>query len=144
MNPTRLAILKVLLQSGSADNGIAFLRVSIGVLAFRHGYDKLVNYSERAPDFLDPFGVGSETSLMLAIFAEVLCSLLLCIGLMTRLALVPLLVTMLVALFVAHANDPFAVKEMALVYLLIFVSLMVTGPGWISLDFLLTSRALND
>ena len=56
------------------------------------------------------------------------------IGLKTRLASVPLIVTMIVAAFIVHAGDPFAKKELALVYLVGFLAIFFTGPGEYSVD----------
>jgi putative oxidoreductase len=38
------------------------------------------------------------------------------------------------AAFVAHANDPFSKKELALAYALVALVLLVTGPGRYSID----------
>ena len=101
---------------------------------FRHGLDKLVNFSEKKADFLDPFGIGSEYALMLAIFAEAFCSILVSAGLFTRFAIIPLITTMAVAVIIAHAHDPFPDREMAVMYLAIFVGILIYGPGRYSLD----------
>ena len=45
-----------------------------------------------------------------------------------------------VALFVVHANDPFAVKELALIYLSVFVLMFISGPGNYALDHLISER----
>ena len=71
-----------------------------------HGIPKLMNWGSLSDTFPDPFGVGSALSLALAIFAEVGCSALLVVGLFTRLATVPLIVTMLVAALLIHGDDP--------------------------------------
>lgn len=104
-----------------------------GMLAL-HGVPKLLAFSEKAATFRDPLGVGSTASLALAIFAEVVCSVLLILGAFTRLAVVPLLVTMLVAAFVVHAADPWSKKELALLYVAIFLPLLLAGPGRWSVD----------
>ena len=114
--------------------GFLLIRMSISLLMFRHGLDKLVNFNEIKSDFLDPFGIGSEYALMLAIFAEAFCSVLVSAGLFTRLAIIPLIATMGVAILMAHAGDPFPDKEMAVIYLAIFVGILIYGPGRYSLD----------
>jgi putative oxidoreductase len=63
-------------------------------------------------------------------------------GLFTRLSVIPLIITMLVAAFVAHAGDPFSSKEPALLYLIPYLALLFSGPGKFSLDFYI-SRLLN-
>lgn len=125
MNSTRETIKSI---------GLLMLRVGIGGLMLVHGTGKIQGFSQMADSFPDPFGLGSRLSLILAISAEAGCSLLLIAGAATRLATIPLMVTMLVALFYIHRADPWNVKELAAVYLLVYVSLLLTGPGRFSLD----------
>lgn len=114
--------------------GLFLLRVGIGCLMLVHGVAKIQGFSQMSEAFPDPIGLGSKLSLIMAIGAEVGCSLLLIVGAATRLAAIPLAVTMLVALFVVHGQDPWKVKELAAAYLLVYVSLLLTGPGRFSLD----------
>ena len=125
------------------DLGLLVLRSGIGLLMVtRHGYPKLSAYKEMYSSFGDPIGLGGPTSYVLAVFAELFCSVGLIVGLATRLATVPLMVTMSVAAFVVHAADPFARKELALIYLTAFVALAILGPGAYSVDGLVR-RALR-
>ena len=84
--------------------------------------------------FGNPIGLGSELSLFMAVFAEVFCSVLLILGLGTRFAVIPLIITMLVAVFIVHAGDPFGSMEKAVLYLLVYISLLAGGSGKYSLD----------
>lgn len=120
--------------------GLLVLRIGVGVMMMVHGYQKMQGFAEMAGGFPDPLGVGNKTSLILAISAEFGCSLLLLIGLATRLAAVPLAFTMIIALFVIHGADPWQKKELAAIYLLIYGTLIFTGPGKLSLDHLWWSR----
>jgi putative oxidoreductase len=99
-----------------------------------HGWPKLVNFSDRMHSFGDPYGIGSAPSLALAVLAEVFCSVLLILGLFTRFALIPLIITMLTVVLIVHAHDPFARKELGLLYLVPYITLFLTGPGKFSLD----------
>ena len=87
-----------------------------------------------------PLGIGSSASLSLAIFGEVICSLGFIVGAFYRLALIPMIFTMCIAFFVIHGADPFAVKELALVYLAIFVLMYIAGPGNYSVDRLIAKK----
>ena len=118
----------------SIDVGLLLLRLVLGFGMLTHGLPKLVNYSERVSKFSDPLGVGSEFSLMAAIFAEVFCSVLLIVGLYTRLALIPLIITFLVVTFVVHGDDPFSQQEKAILYLIPYFTILFTGPGKFSID----------
>ena len=93
--------------------------------------------------FPDPIGLGSKFSLIMAISAEVGCSILLIAGIAPRLAAIPLAFTMIVALFIVHSADPWNVKELAAVYLLVYVTLVLTGPGRFSLDHWWLTRRDN-
>ena len=59
------------------------------------------------------------------------------IGFLYRLAMIPMIFTMGVAFFVIHGNDPFSLKELAFVYLVIFILMYIAGPGKFSLDRLI-------
>ena len=98
-----------------------------GGLLFSHGIAKWSNFDTMSTMFPDPLGIGSSASLSLAIFGEVICSLGFIVGAFYRLALIPMIFTMCIAFFVIHGADPFAVKELALVYLAIFVFGRVYG-----------------
>lgn len=122
--------------------GLLLLRVGAGgLMAGAHGLDKLLTFTEKAASFGDPLGVGSTASLALAVFAEFFCAIAVALGLFTRFAAVPLVITMGVAAFIVHADDPFSKKELALLYGIPFLALVLTGPGDYSLDRLLRRRS---
>jgi len=114
--------------------GLLILRAAFGCYMLVHGIPKLMGFNKMAAQFPDPLGLGSQLSLIGAITAEVGCSILLILGLGTRLAAIPLAFTMLVALLFIHAADPWQTKELAAVYLTVYVTLILTGGGKYSLD----------
>ena len=65
------------------------------------------------------------------------------IGFLYRLAMIPMIFTMVIAFFVIHANDVFAMKELALVYLIIFVLMYISGPGKYSVDYVIGRQLKN-
>ena len=85
--------------------------------------------------FGDPIGIGSEVSFLLVVFAEFFCSIFIILGLGTRLASIPLLITMLVALLIAHGADPLLDHVNVLGYIVTYVILFFTGSGKYSLDY---------
>lgn len=120
--------------------GLLILRLTFGGLMLVHGIPKLMSFSEKSDVFPDPLGIGSQLSLLGAVGAEVVCAALLAVGLLTRLAAVPLAFTMAIAFFVIHGDDPWQKKELAAMYLCGYLGLLFTGPGAISIDHLWRSR----
>lgn len=114
------------------------LRIGFGVLMLTHGWPKLEMLLSGDPiRFGDPIGIGKMPSLILTIFAEFFCASLVVMGLLTRLAAIPLIITMIVAVFVAHGGDPIGKKEMGLLYLFGFILIFAHGSGRYSVDRLL-------
>ena len=124
------------------DLGLLLLRgLTGGIMIYGHGFPKLLKLFRGAEiKFSDPLGIGAELSFALAAFAEFFCSSLLILGLFTRLSLIPLIITMLVAGFIQHAPDPFAVKEKAFLFLIIFVAMIFTGGGKYALNKILPAK----
>lgn len=117
------------------SSALLILRLAAGVLMLTHGYSKLLVLLGDAPiQFGDPIGLGPQLSLILVVFAEFFCSIFLIFGLATRLFAIPLIITMLVAAFIAHANDPFMRKELPLLYASIYTVLVIAGAGKYSID----------
>ena len=118
------------------STALLILRIGIACFMLTHGWPKLMKLLAGGEiQFLDPFGLGATASFVLAIFAEVLCSFLLLFGLATRWATIPLIITMLVAIFVAHAADGFQKQELPGHYVLVYLFLLLVGPGKYSLDY---------
>jgi len=110
------------------------LRLTFGVLMMKHGYDKLVHFNEMKSTFLNFLGMGSTTSLLMVVFAEFFCGLFVVIGLFTRLAALPLIICMAVALFQVHHGEVFGDGSSAALYLGAFLVLLMIGPGKASVD----------
>lgn len=111
------------------------LRVVFGFFMLAgHGWRKMAGFSDIAPDFYNFLGLGGPLSLGLTVFAEVGCAGLVIAGLATRLATIPLIIAMSVAFFLVHGNDPLWDREMAMLYLVVFVTICAIGPGRFSFD----------
>ena len=118
--------------------GLLVLRISLGgLMAYLHGWDKYIGMADMVEEFPDPFGIGSDISLYLAIFAEVGCSALLVLGLLTRWAALPLAITMGVAAFIVLGADPIPDRELPILYLAAYLTLFISGPGRYSADALI-------
>jgi putative oxidoreductase len=126
----------------SLDFILLLVRIAVAAFMLTHGFPKLIKLL--AGDeirFADPFGFGMTFSLVLAVFAEFICSILIGLGIGTRLATIPLIITMSVAAFVAHGADPFGKKELALLYLVIYLFLLFAGSGKFSIDYLISRKS---
>ncbi len=124
--------------SDNAVNLAAFLlRLAAGGLIIPHGYSKLISFASKSATFSDPFGIGHPTSMALVIFAEFFCGVFLVLGLFTRLACIPLIITMLVIVFQIHHGDIFKTAEKPTLFLVSYLALLFIGPGKFSLDRLI-------
>ena len=123
--------------------GVSFLilclRVFFGVLFFTHGLDKMMNFNELSETYPSVLGFGSYMTLMVSIFCEFCCSLFLIAGLMVRITVIPMIVAMAVAFFDVH-DGMMPEGELALIYLIMFLILYVTGPGRYSGDYLIDKK----
>ena len=118
---------------------ILLIRLFFGVLFFMHGLDKMTHFNELSYTFPSVFGFGSYVTLMLAIFCEFACSMFLMVGCLTRIVLIPMIVSMAVAFFDIH-DAMMPDGELSLIYFMVFFGLFLIGPGRFSLDYLIDKR----
>lgn len=120
---------------------LLLVRIVAGGLMLTHGIMKYKLLLGPGPvKFADPLGLGEGNTLVLAVIAELFCSILIIIGFATRLAVIPPMITMFVAIFVVHAHEGLEKQELPALYLLIYVLLLITGSGKYSLDKLIPRR----
>ena|ERR1700677_4712484 len=138
-----LKLLRLEFLPTFGDIGLLILRAAFGAqMLIAHGWPKLASFSEKAGSFPDPLGIGHTTSAVLAIIGEVLCSVLLCLGFLTRFAALGSATTMAVAFLFVHGGKLMGPNhgEMAFLYLVGFVVILLAGPGRYSLDGSFTPR----
>ena len=129
--------------SNYSDLTILLMRIGVGALMLSHGAGKFLKlFGDEPIKFSDPLGVGATASLAMAVFAEVFCSIFLIFGFATRLAVVPLIITMLVAVLLIHTHDPFPKKELPLLYIIIYLALVTFGAGKYSVDNLIYKKLM--
>ena len=124
------------------DIGLLILRMGAGsFMFFGHGLQKLnMLFGAGEIKFANPLGLGPELSLVLSTFAEFLCAGLLILGIFPRVSAGVLAINMFVAGIIYHAPDPFGTKEKALLFLIIFVTLLLLGAGKYSINKLFPAR----
>lgn len=131
--------------------GLLLIRVIIGVMMAFYGYEKLIHFDEMAAsDFwaknVSFLGMTGKIPLALTIFAEFFCSLLLIVGLLTRLALIPLIICMgyIVAVVgqftIVEAGEHGSQLNSGFLYFIIYLGLFFTGAGKYSLDAMISRR----
>ena len=120
---------------------ILVIRLFVGISMLTHGLPKLNKLvANDNIEFMNFLGLGAAISLVLVVFAEFLCSIFIILGFLTRFATIPLMITMLVAFFVAHGSDPYAVKELSLVYFFFYLTILILGSGKFSMDWLFSKK----
>lgn len=123
------------------DIVILVVRVFVGFAMLSHGFPKLQQLlSGEEIQFYEFLFFSAKTTLILTVFAEFVCSIFIILGLFTRFAVFFLIITMAVAGLVVHSADPFAKREMSLLYLSVYLMLFAFGPGRYSVDSMITRR----
>ncbi len=128
-------------NAGLANGWLLIYRIAAGAFMLTHGYPKFNKLlSGETIQFADPFGFGAYPSFILTVFAEFFCSILVILGLGTRIAAFIICINMAVAVLVAHSGDPFGKKELALLFLVTFLTIVVFGPGKYSIDYAIAGK----
>ncbi len=131
------------IPKNTVDLASFVLRLGFGsFMLFGHGIGKFQMFFEATPKFPSVLGMPPMISLLLVIFAEFFAAAFVLVGFKTRLATIPVIVTMIIAAFIIHFNDPvFALnangggsKEFALLFLTGFVAIFLIGSGKYSVD----------
>lgn len=125
-------------SAASFNFALLILRVGMAVLLCAHGYDKLVHFMAYKKDFMNFMGLGNTATLALVVFSEFFCSILVAIGLFTRVAVIPILIGLFVALIKAHNAQVFGDGEHATLFIVGFIAVLLVGPGRISVDGMIT------
>lgn len=122
------------------DVGLLILRVALSGFMLTHGIPKFQRLFEDDIRFADPLGIGTKPSLVLVVIGELIAPILIIIGLRTRWVTLFPLITMFVAGFIVHGDDPFAKKEKALLYFVGYLAVLLCGPGKYALDGISRSK----
>ena len=133
------------------DFGLLLIRVIVGVVFLFHGSQKMFGLFDGSglagfAGFLDQLAIPQPAvAAVLASSAELIGGILLVLGYGTRIAVLPMIVTMGVAIFSVHAGAFSLVAngmEYALVLAIVLAGLGCTGPGRFSLSWLLNHDAV--
>jgi putative oxidoreductase len=133
-------LLSTRLNNSKIDVALFILRFISGGLMILHGYQKMIGYDKMSGEFMSFLGLSPQISLGLVIGAEFCCAIFLAAGLFTRLALIPLIITMVMAAFKAHHGDIFGDGQTSFLYLTCYITLFISGPGKYSMDKLVFGK----
>ncbi len=123
------------MKRNSTHLALAILRIGFSGLLLTHGIPKIQElFATDTISFPDPIGLGATISLILVLIAEVVGPLFVIIGYKTKLATIPTIIMMTVAVCVVHLSDPIGTKEKALLYLIGFIVIYLAGSGKYSID----------
>lgn len=129
-----------------------FIRLFVGVMFIQFGIRQLVNFHAMVPEFPAVMGLSSEASLVIMIVIELVCSLCIMVGFLTRLAVIPALISMIIAVYyVLHISPDDSIAGMTdmlpgylpVMFAGIFMYLLLSGPGKISLDYFISLYILS-
>lgn len=142
LTKVRSDLKRKILSSESLDTQIAMfiLRVLFGGLIMYHGGRKIAAFDEVYPWFPDPIGLGSSASFLIVVLIEILFGLCIAVGFFTRIAVIPVLLTMAVAFFIAYSRFQFMDREVSFAYLLLSAVVFLAGSGKYSVDRLYFKR----
>jgi putative oxidoreductase len=137
----RLLKRSVAADANAANIGLLFLRVSSSaLLLIVHGWPKVIHFSAELSIIDDPLHIDRLPTLLLAIFAEVICPLFIIPGLLTRFAVIPILILLVVASIGVHPEWTIFDAQFSILFGIIFLALAITGAGKLSVDALLLNR----
>lgn len=123
------------------DWGLLALRLLFGVpLSFRHGWPTVMDWWRGEISYPDPLGLGESLTMLIMGTVEAICPIFVIVGFFTRIAAFFVAFGFVVAVLVAHASDPFAVRELAYMYMSGFFAVFLLGPGKFSIDNHLSRR----
>ncbi|MDH5609476.1 MAG: DoxX family protein [Cyclobacteriaceae bacterium] len=122
------------IRTGRVNVALLLFRVAMGGIMLTHGWPKFQRLVQGDWGFGDPLGIGSELSFILVTIAEFFGSLMVILGLATRVGAFLVSFAMLVAGFIQHAGEPFGSKEKAFLLLTGFLFVFITGAGKFSFD----------
>lgn len=125
-----------------------FMRLFVGVMFMQFGIRHLVAFEQLRHTFPSMFGLHSETCLIIMIVIEVVCSLFIMVGFLTRIAVVPPALSMMAAeYYILHNLLPnvsvYGLSDtqpgyLPIMFIGIYLYILLAGPGKISLDYFIS------
>lgn len=124
----------------AANPALALLLMRVGaglLLLVIHGLPKLWHWQTELTLIEDPLGLGAVLTLSFAVFAEVVCALMLILGIWARLACLPILAVLLVSVTLVHPEWSLAEGQFAWLMIVLFGGIAISGAGPYRVPFFL-------
>lgn len=132
--------------------GRLFLRLFVGIMLMQFGVRQLTHYYELKDVFPTVLGMTNEFSLIMMICIEIICSLFIMFGFVTRLMVLPPLIAMIFAEYylltdyVQEATYLLSWQQqgyLPIMFIGIYFFLLLVGPGKISVDYFLSLHIIH-
>lgn len=132
--------------------GRLFLRLFVGLMMMQFGVRQIMHFTDYSAGFPAVLGMDSDTSLIVMIVLEILCSFCIMCGFLTRLMIMPLFAAMILAEYhILHDVTMVLPYELnweqpgylPIMFLGIYMFLLLVGPGKISVDYFLSLHFLH-
>ncbi len=137
-----MSLFKSVSKPITIDGAILLLRLWLGAMMIYHGFPKVFTNNAGFIEYLTKFGFPAPSVMAaLAAGAEFFGGILIVVGFLTRPAAMLVLITMLVASFVAHGADPFSKQELPLTYSILALALFLSGAGAFSVERTISSKS---
>ncbi|MDE5885956.1 MAG: DoxX family protein [Muribaculaceae bacterium] len=132
--------------------GRLFLRIFVGIMLMQFGVRQIAHFYELKTIFPSVLGFGSEWSLIIMTAIEIICSMFIMFGFLTRFMTIPPIVSMLIAEYyllhdyVAEASYLLDWQQqgyLPIMFLGIYFFILLVGPGKISVDYFLSLHIIH-
>lgn len=130
-----------------------FIRLFVAVMFMQFGIRQLVNYNSLVATFPTVLGLSPATCITLMIIIELVCSLFIMVGFLTRLAVIPPIVSMILAeyyiihdmlgnleLYGLDSVDP---GYLPIMFIGIYLYILLAGPGRVSVDYFIALQIIE-
>jgi putative oxidoreductase len=130
-----MKLLSTAYSDGAFNFALLVQRVVTGLLMLiGHGLPKISKFSDLSSSFPDPLRIGHRNSLVLVILAELFCSMLMVLGLFTRIVAFIIALDLSIVVFIYHHGQPLNNVDLGAIYLTSVFTIMILGPGKVSVD----------
>lgn len=132
--------------------GRLFLRLFVGIMLLQFGVRQIIEFQAESTAFPAVAGMSGEMSCVVMICIEILCSVFIMAGFLTRLMILPPFIAMVLAEYYLLANVVNEASYMLqwnqtgylpIMFLGIYFFLLLVGPGKISVDYFLSLHIIH-